>query len=211
MRLFVVSSLLPPENSAASFPFLKMRVPQPPGPGFPIQLPSVYISNLVSLMTFSILMELMKIHVIQVGKTKESYIHEASQEYQKRLGNIEVTTLKEISPSKTVTAERCVAEEGEQILKALPEGYFVVVLDEKGREMTSRKFGELLGINRDEGRSLCFVIGGAFGLSQSVKDKADLVFSMSKMTFTHQMIRPFLLEQIYRGLSIIDGKEYHNG
>ena len=155
----------------------------------------------------------MKIHIIQVGKTRERHLQEAEAEYMKRLKSfcdLTITTLKETSPSKTFSAERCVEEDSKAILGALPEGYFVVALDERGREHTSREFAEMIGTMRDEGRPICFVIGGAFGLSAEVKERANLTFSMSKMTFTHQMIRPFLLEQIYRGLSILAGKEYHN-
>lgn len=152
----------------------------------------------------------MKIHVIQVGKTKERYLQQACDEYVKRLGDIEIVTLKEVPVTKTVTAEQSVAQEGEAILKALPDGYFVVVLDEKGKEMNSRKFAELLESKKDIGEPICFVIGGAFGLSYEVRKRASMLLSMSQMTFTHQMIRPFLLEQIYRGLCIAAGKEYHN-
>lgn len=152
----------------------------------------------------------MKIHVIQIGKTKESFWQEACGEYAKRLGGLKITTLKEVSPSKTVTIEKCLKEEGRSIISSIADGHFVVVLDEKGRQMDSKEFGKFFEDKRDEGRAICFVIGGAFGLCDAVRQRADMVLSMSKMTFTHQMIRPFLLEQIYRGLSIADGKEYHN-
>lgn len=156
----------------------------------------------------------MKIRIIFVGKMKDSWIQESADEFLKRLkpfADMEIVTLKDVSPSKTVTVARCINEEGESILGALKEGEFVVALDERGKALDSVEFAEFLRRKKDMGEKICFIIGGAFGLSDAVKERADLLFSMSKMTFTHQMIRVFLLEQIYRGICIIHGKEYHNG
>lgn len=154
----------------------------------------------------------MKIKVIQVGKTKDRYFRDAVAEFEKRVSpyaNLEIMTLKEVSASKTVSKESCKEEEGRKILKALDERAFVVALDEGGKEFTSPGFAKFLSGHKDVGRTVIFVIGGTFGLTEEVRQRADLVMSMSQMTFTHQMIRPFLLEQIYRGLMIIVGKEYH--
>lgn len=115
-----------------------------------------------------------------------------------------------MKPSKTFSIERCVEEEGEMILRSIPGDEFVVALDERGKEMSSIDFAGFLGGKLDTGQALTFVIGGAFGLSEAVKKRADLKLSFSKMTFTHQMIRIFLLEQIWRGFCIIKGKEYHH-
>lgn len=95
------------------------------------------------------------------------------------------------------------------VLKAVGES-FCIVLDELGEEFSSVEFGQWIGKRKDVGDHLVFVIGGAYGLPEEVKARADLLLSLSKMTFTHQMVRIFLLEQIYRGLSIVYGKEYHN-
>lgn len=154
----------------------------------------------------------MRIKIIQIGKTKDSYLEEGAAEYLKRLGafaDVEIITLKEVSASKTFSREKCVAREGEQILKALGKDDFVVVLDENGKQMNSREFAVFLGEKNDEGRSMTFVIGGPYGIAKAVKERARLL-SFSKMTFTHQMIRLFLLEQIYRGFSILKGKDYHH-
>lgn len=86
----------------------------------------------------------------------------------------------------------------------------LIVLDESGKEMSSKEFAGFLEKFKDSGETVTFVIGDAYGLSEDFKKKAKLLFSLSKMTFTHQMVKLFLLEQIYRGLSIILGKEYHN-
>ncbi len=154
----------------------------------------------------------MKIRIIQIGKNKDNYLDAGISEYLKRLKpfvNLEFMTLKEVSPSKTFPVKKCVDEEGQQILKALNNGDYLLILDEKGKEMGSVNFAKILKSKKDIGRSICIVIGGPFGLAEEVINKADMVLSMSKMTFTHQMIRLFLLEQIYRAVCIIQGKEYH--
>ena len=87
---------------------------------------------------------------------------------------------------------------------------FLVALDERGKEYSSVEFSKLLQKLKNEGLTVTFVIGGPYGLSQAVKDRANLILSFSTMTFTHQMIRLFLLEQIYRGFCIMLKKEYHN-
>ncbi len=155
----------------------------------------------------------MKIQIIQIGKNKDKYIEEGSSEFLKRLkafASLEVKTLKEVGVSKSFGREKCVEEEGWEILKVLDQDSFVVVLDERGKEFNSKEFGMLLGKQKDSGVKITFVIGGPFGLSDEVKRRANLLLAFSKMTFTHQMIRLFLLEQIYRGFAIIHNREYHH-
>ncbi|MBU1151293.1 23S rRNA (pseudouridine(1915)-N(3))-methyltransferase RlmH [Patescibacteria group bacterium] len=146
----------------------------------------------------------MRIRIIEIGKNKDRYIEEAVEEYLKRLSpyaKVEVLDLKQ---------EKSVELEGERILKQLSSEEFVVVLDEHGKQLNSLEFAKEIGRLKDLGQTLIFVIGGAFGLSDAVRARADLILSFSKMTFTHQMIRPILLEQVYRGICIISGKEYHH-
>lgn len=155
----------------------------------------------------------MRIQIIQVGKNKDSWIESAVGDLLKRckpFADVEFVTVKDSVVTKTFTKEMVMKEESEAILKALKDGFKIVVLDEKGKQLSSREFAEFLGERKDGGESVCFVIGGAFGLSEEVRKRAHLLVSFSKMTFTHQMIRVFLLEQIYRGFSIINGKEYHH-
>lgn len=160
----------------------------------------------------------MKIKIIQIGKNSGHYIEEGLLEFLKRLKPfvmVEFFTLKEITSSKTFPKEKAIEKEGEEILKIIGnmsknENPYVVALDEKGKELTSVEFAKFLERFSSEGRPVVFIIGGPYGLSGIVKQRADSLFAMSRMTFTHQMIRLFLLEQIYRGVSILKGKEYHH-
>ena len=154
----------------------------------------------------------MKIRIIQVGKDKDSWISEGGAEYLKRLGRfceVDVVTLKEVGVSKSFSTERAISDEGDAILDVLGDG-FVVALSEEGKEMESVDFAKFIEGRKDEGERITFVIGGAYGLAGAVKERADLVLSFSKMTFTHQMIRMILLEQLYRAFCIVVGKDYHH-
>lgn len=155
----------------------------------------------------------MKIKIIQVGKNKGENYEEIVGELLKRLSGfceMEIVTLPEAKVSKTFSVERAVEEEGNAILNAMKKEKIVIVLDERGREYSSTEFASFIGKHEDMGEQLCFVIGGAFGLSKAVKEQAGSLLSMSKLTLTHQMVRIFLLEQIYRAFCIIRGKEYHH-
>lgn len=154
----------------------------------------------------------MRIRIIQIGKNGK-LAGVLIDEYVKRIGpyaRVDVITLKEVQATKTFSENRCIEEEGEEILKVLDKSEYLVVLDEKGQQFRSVDFAELLQENKDIGRTLTFVIGGPYGLSKKVKEHANLQMSLSKMTFTYQMVRIIILEQIYRGLSILCGKGYHN-
>ncbi len=134
------------------------------------------------------------------------------KEFSKRLQqfcSIEISTLQGADAGVNMPREKIVADESMRVARMIPRDAFVVVLDEKGKELSSIEFSGILERAKDMGQTLVFVIGGAFGLSSNLKGSANLLLSMSKMTFTHQMIRPFLLEQIYRGFCILSGKEYH--
>jgi len=153
----------------------------------------------------------MKIQVIQIGKTKDRFMQEGINEMLKRLNqfcSVEIVNVKD-SVKNGVPRERIVAEETMKIMAILPKNSLLVVLDEKGKEFTSIEFSKVLGKANDVGENIVFVIGGAYGLSESLKKSAGVLLALSKMTFTHQMIRVFLLEQIYRGFCILKVKEYH--
>jgi len=155
----------------------------------------------------------MKIRILQVGKNKDSYIPEVSGEFIKRISpyaKIDILELSDCPISKTTSSDTCRATEAQSILKNINDDDFVIVLDEHGKEINSVEFSKFISEKKDFGKSLCFVIGGPFGLDKSVLNRADFLLSVSKMTFTHLMIRIFLLEQIYRAFSIIHGKGYHH-
>lgn len=151
----------------------------------------------------------MNITIIQVGKTRTNFIEAAEQEYSKRLqvdAKLHVKTLKSGKGEVVKMKE----DEGQSIIEAIPENSFVIVLHEYGKMLTSPEFAELIEQKRSTGTShITFIIGGTYGLSDSVLNRADFTLSFSKMTFTHEMIRPLLLEQLYRAFSIIKGKTYH--
>jgi len=157
----------------------------------------------------------MQITLIQVGKTKHSFVQQAEQEYLKRLtinAKVNVITLKEASEISTSETARnnAKAQEATRILDAIPKHTFVMALDEHGKQFSSVEFAKLIEKNRDfEGANLTFIIGGPFGLHQTVLEKVQLTLSFSKFTFTHEMIRMLLLEQIYRAFTIISKKTYH--
>lgn len=156
------------------------------------------------------------ITVIQLGKTKASYLQEAEKEYIKRLGTdakLVIITLKDAKAIKNAgpaDIQKIKEDEGENILKSIPPDTFVIALDEKGKQFTSPQFAEFLGKKLDQGNTkITFVIGGCYGLSEKIRNKADMLLSFSQFTFTHEMMRPLLYEQLFRALSLIKGEKYH--
>jgi len=157
-----------------------------------------------------------KITIIQVGKTKAAYLQEAEKEYLKRLlpySKVQVITLQEeLIPKGNPQAGRNFVKqkEAKRILGQLPEDSFIITLDERGQQFTSVEFAEFLKAKRDfEGGKLTFIIGGSYGLAEEVLQIANLKLSFSSFTFTHELIRTLLLEQLYRGFSILASKTYH--
>lgn len=141
------------------------------------------------------------IKIVQIGKTKEKYFKEAEEEFIKRLSpyaKIKAITI----PQSTIE------KEGESIMKQLKQDEITVTLDIQGRQFSSEEFSKWIDTNSTKGK-LTFIIGGPHGLAENVLNKANFSISFSKMTFTHQMIRMFLLEQLYRGITLINGKSYH--
>lgn len=145
----------------------------------------------------------MKIRIIWAGKTKERHLKEGIDRYRALLGYYAPLSLVEIREEKGKGREAALAAEGQRILKQT-QSY--ILLDEKGKEFTSVEFAGFL-----ENRSAVdFVIGGPYGVSDEVRGKAVNVIALSKMTFTHEMVRVFFLEQLYRAMTILKGKEYHH-
>lgn len=158
----------------------------------------------------------MKIRIVAAGRLKEKYLREGVAEYEKRLApfaSVELLeTREEYMPENPSEAQRqqALAKEGERLLRLVPEKSFLIVLDVKGKLLSSEALAKELAGLALQGRSdLTFLIGGAFGLSPAVRECADLRISFSPMTFTHQMVRLLLYEQIYRAFKINHGEKYH--
>lgn len=156
----------------------------------------------------------MKIVVIAVGKTSTDYISRGVDEFLKRANRylgVELTVIPDIKASKALTEEAQKQQEGRNILASLLPGDIVTLLDERGKELTSREFSGMIERRMIQGtKRLVFVIGGPYGFSKEVYERADSKLSLSRMTFTHEMVRLFFVEQIYRAMTIMRGEPYHH-
>jgi len=158
----------------------------------------------------------MDINLITVGSLKSSFLEPGIQEFKKRLSrycNLNIIEISDETVPKNYSdkdIEALQALEGERIIKKIPERTYIFALDVNGKPMTSTGFAKSLNNLQVRGySSFSFIIGGATGLSDFVIQKADYRFSLSHMTFTHQMIRLILLEQIYRAFKINNNEPYH--
>lgn len=156
----------------------------------------------------------MNIVLLTVGKTEASYWKEALAEYQRRLQHyvpFELQVLPDIKNTKNLTMSQQKTQEGVLIRKAMQAGDWFVLLDEQGKEYTSMQFAAYLEKKiQIVSRRLVFVIGGPYGFSDEVYQIASERLSLSKMTFSHQMIRPIFVEQLYRAMTILRGEPYHH-
>ena len=155
----------------------------------------------------------MNIKIVAVGKLKEKYTKEAIDEFKKRLGAYCSLSVVEI-PAQEIKddnlAQKYMEIEGEKILSAIKPDAYVVTLEILGKMLSSEEFAQKIKDLSNEGHNeIVFVIGGANGLSKAVSNRANFKLSFSKMTFTHQLIRIFLYEQIYRAFKIINNENYH--
>lgn len=158
----------------------------------------------------------MEINIISVGKLKERYLQEGIDEFIKRLRPysririIELTDERIAANPSPKEQEAIKNKEGERILNSLEERSYVIALDVKGKPMSSEGLARSIQNLQVQGySSISFIIGGALGLSKEVLRRADYRLSLSHMTFTHQMVRLILIEQIYRAFRIIRGEPYH--
>jgi 23S rRNA (pseudouridine1915-N3)-methyltransferase len=156
---------------------------------------------------------LIKIKVIAVGKTKEGWIKEGILHYQKLLkkyAELKWVEIKEKKITVSKEAESILQDEAEKMLNTTSRSSLCIALDVKGESKSSESFANFFGENLNRGQSeFTFILGGALGLSRKVLDACQFKLSLSPMTFTHQMSRVILLEQIYRALSILKGTKYH--
>jgi 23S rRNA (pseudouridine1915-N3)-methyltransferase len=149
--------------------------------------------------------------ILCVGKTKQSFIEAGIKEYEKRLrlyNPVQWQIVPDVKLTKSNTVEQVKAQEAEIISKALSPRDVVVLLDERGQQFGSVDFARKLESLQVQG-PLVFIIGGVYGLDASLRNRADLVLGFSQFTFTHQMIRLLLVEQLYRAYTILQGKTYH--
>jgi 23S rRNA (pseudouridine1915-N3)-methyltransferase len=157
----------------------------------------------------------MQIKILWVGKTKNAPIGSLISDYLGRIRHLvpcEIIETRDLSKRRSLRAAELVAAEGEELIRHLPESGYLVALDESGTQFTSQDFARWLQSEQNSGvRTLTFVLGGPEGLSPMISNRARLVLSMGKMTWTHEMCRALLLEQIYRALCIVRNIPYHRG
>jgi len=158
----------------------------------------------------------MDVCILCVGKLKEAYWRDACAEYSKRLTpfcRFSIVELAEEKLSKNPSdseINNCIEKEGQRILEKIPSVAKAIAMCIEGKTISSEQLAETLESSALNGyNSFYFIIGGSFGLSESVKKRADLKISMGRMTFPHQLARVMLCEQIYRGFSIINNSKYH--
>jgi 23S rRNA (pseudouridine1915-N3)-methyltransferase len=153
----------------------------------------------------------MRLEIIYPGKTKEKYLQKGIDEYIKRLGRYVKIRIHETKETKDKGNDNSVKEkEGQKLLAKVQKSSFLVVLDPSGEQKSSEGLADSLSKWEGQGRqAVVFIIGGPAGLSREVIGQADEILSLSKMTFTHEMARLILLEQIYRAYTIKAGTKYH--
>ena len=158
---------------------------------------------------------MMNVKFITLGTLKESYLREAAAEYEKRLGafcRFETVQLKEErlgdNPSQNEIAN-ALERESERILALIPQRAYCVAMCVEGKQLSSEELADKIESVGNQTSDLCFIIGSSFGLSPSVKSRADLRLSVSRLTFPHQLMRVVLLEAVYRAFNIQKGTKYH--
>ena len=155
----------------------------------------------------------MKTVLLLVGKTQDKHVLAGIHDYQERIGHympFEIKIIPEIKNTKNLTAAQQKVREGELILKELQSSDTVVLMDERGKELRSTEFARWLQGKQNISRRLVFVIGGPYGFSSDVYARAGEQLCLSKMTFSHQMVRLIMVEQLYRACTIIKGEPYHH-
>jgi 23S rRNA (pseudouridine1915-N3)-methyltransferase len=156
----------------------------------------------------------MKIQLLVVGKTGQDFVETGLNEFNSRLKHyipFEMEVVPDIKNVRNLSFEQQKEKEGENLLKSLQTGDYVVLLDERGKEFTSLQFAEYLEKKTHSvAKRLVFIIGGPYGFSKKVQNAAHEKIALSKMTFSHQLIRLIFMEQIYRALTILNNQPYHH-
>ena len=156
----------------------------------------------------------MKVKLILIGKTKSKFLLDGENEYVKRLKHyckFSELIISDIKNAGKLSKKELKEKEGNLVLTSIKNSDYVVLLDDKGLTLSSTGFAEFLNKKMVSSTSeLVFVVGGAFGFSESVYKRANTKLSLSKMTFSHQMVRLIFKEQLYRAFSILKGEKYHH-
>lgn len=156
----------------------------------------------------------MIVEIIAIGQTTDANIERGVDVYLSRLkhyGTYKIKVVSEGKNNKNITSEQIKTEQGKAILSQIQKTDFLILLDEKGEERSSENFAKWWQSTTNRGgKKIVFVIGGAYGFSDAVYERCDDKISLSKMTFSHQMVRLFFVEQLYRAHTIIKGEPYHH-
>jgi 23S rRNA (pseudouridine1915-N3)-methyltransferase len=156
----------------------------------------------------------MKIKLLLIGKTDSDFLNKGIDDYVKRLKHyipFEMIIIPDLKNTKNLSENQQKQKEGELILNYIKSGDFVVLLDEKGRDYTSLEYSKFIEKQMISGlKNLIFIVGGPYGFSDEVYKKCNSKLSLSKMTFSHQMVRLIFTEQLYRAMTIIKGEPYHH-
>lgn len=149
------------------------------------------------------------IKIIAVGALKEKYLKEAVEEYQKRIRKYTDIEIIEIKDEGLLPPIQAMEKESEKIKKHISEKEYIITLEIDGKQFTSEEFSKKIEDIQMINSNITFIIGGSYGIDQSIKEKAKMHLSFSKMTFPHQLFRVLLLEQIYRAFKIMNNESYH--
>lgn len=156
----------------------------------------------------------MEISLLTVGKTTQDYVISGLLDFTQRLRryiDYQIICVEDVKKTKSISPDVQKEKEGELLLRQLSPSDFCVLLDEHGKQFSSMEFASFIQKIMASGRKRAvFVVGGPYGFSKAVYDRADALLSLSKMTFTHEMVRLFFTEQIYRALTILRGEPYHH-
>lgn len=155
----------------------------------------------------------MKITMLTVGKTDRDWVRDGMDIYIGRLrhyANFSLTEIPELKKVSSLSREQIKEKEGELILKNIRPNDDVILLDEHGKEYSSVEWAGVIGGKISGGRDIVFVVGGAYGFSRAVYERSNSMVSLSRMTFSHQMVRAIFVEQLYRAFTIIKGEPYHH-
>ncbi len=156
----------------------------------------------------------MKVKLLLIGKTNKSFLIAGENEYLQRIQHyikLERIELQDIKNQKHLTIDQIKSNEGKLFLDKIKNDDFVILLDEKGQQMTSKELSLFINDKALHGsKNMVFIIGGAYGFSNDLYERSNYKLGLSKMTFSHQMVRMIFLEQLYRAMSILKGEPYHH-